>query len=114
MRIAYARGEHTRPAAEVAHRVGEDMSLYLCKSHRPEVWEGDGTCVVCEGQRAVDERQAARTALRDAIVMVERLTKFDHHEDHVIDTDEEPENCDRCKSLDALIESWHATLGEPE
>ncbi len=46
-------------------------SLSLCESHVPEVWEGDGTCVLCEGERLA-ANVAGNTDLRA------QLTTADH------------------------------------
>ena len=51
-----------------AHVAALDASLALCERHQPELWEGDGTCVLCEGDRMAArirelEARAAETSM---------------------------------------------------
>ena len=38
------------------HALADLVRAYgICDQHTPDKWEGDGTCVICEGQRLADQ-----------------------------------------------------------
>lgn len=55
----HKRREHKRRVLRLTEELdGYKASLALCESHTPDIWEGDGTCVICEAE----ELNTLRTA----------------------------------------------------
>jgi hypothetical protein len=46
---------------EAALRASQ-QAYAICEAHQADKWEGDGTCVICEGQRLADEAAALRAS----------------------------------------------------
>jgi hypothetical protein len=51
-------------------------SLNLCENHTPDRWEGDGTCMICEGVRL----QAQLQRLRWRVLEIARLVNAYHND----------------------------------
>jgi hypothetical protein len=47
----------------------------MCESHDSSRWEGDGTCVCCEAEDILRQRNAARDELIDTIQALEAAVK---------------------------------------
>ena len=69
---AEAVDEQVADLATLRQQLAEwQIAITPCEVHTPDLWEGDGTCVICEGHRIHDALTALR-AQRDRLCEVEQ------------------------------------------